>query len=82
MKSCLSKIENKKENLLGQLQTIAYSPDRNTSEKRSPLWVFEKAQTFHHNLIQRAYRFSKQNCYLILTMSANNRVEEEISSLS
>jgi len=30
-------------NLLRQLQTIAYPPDRNTSEKCSSLWEFEKA---------------------------------------
>jgi len=35
------------------------APERGTSEKRAPLWIFEELRSLRHRLIQRAGRFYK-----------------------
>jgi hypothetical protein len=62
-------------NLNRELQMEAKAPDRNTTEKRAPLWVFEELRNLRHRLIQRAGRFTNPHGNLTLTMSANESVK-------
>lgn len=38
---------------------IAYEPSRKTTEKRAPLWAFERLDTLRHKIIQRAGRLTR-----------------------
>jgi len=62
-------------NLNRELQMTAQLPDRGTTEKRAPLWVFEELRSLRHRLIQRAGRFTNPQGNLTLTMSANESVK-------
>jgi len=62
-------------NLNRELQMEAKAPDRGTTEKRAPLWVFEELRSLRHRLIQRAGRFTNPQGNLTLTMSANESVK-------
>jgi len=55
-----------------------YEKQRNTTEKRAPLWQFEQLGTFQRKLIQRAGRLTKPQGKLTLTMSANPKVKSEL----
>jgi len=63
-------------NLNRELQMEAKAPDRGTTEKRAPLWVFEELRSLRHRLIQRAGRFTNPQGNLTLTLSANQSVKE------
>jgi Transposase DDE domain group 1 len=63
-------------NLNRELQMEAKAPERNTTEKRAPLWVFEELRSLRHRLIQRAGRFTNPQGNLTLTMSANESVKQ------
>jgi hypothetical protein len=65
-------------NLNRELQMTVKSPERGTSEKRGPLWVFEELKSLRHRLIQRAGRFTCPQNKLTLTLSANESVKTEI----
>jgi hypothetical protein len=62
-------------NLNRELQMETKAPDRSTTEKRAPLWVFEELRSLRHRLIQRAGRFTNPQGNLTLTMSANESVK-------
>jgi hypothetical protein len=63
-------------NLTRELQMRTTGPSRSTTEKRSPLWVFEKLDTLRKTLIQRAGRFSWPQGTLTLTISANGWIRQ------
>jgi hypothetical protein len=62
-------------NLNRELQMATRVPDRGTTEKRGPLWVFEELRSLRHRLIQRAGRFTNPQGNLTLTLSANESVK-------
>jgi hypothetical protein len=65
-------------NLNRELQMRCYEQDRNTTEKRAPLWRFEQLGTLRRKLIQRAGRLTRPQGKLTLTMSANPTVKSEL----
>jgi hypothetical protein len=65
-------------NLIRELQMIARPPERGTTEKRSPLWIFEQLATLRSRLLQRAGRLTKPEKKLTLTMSANEAVQKDL----
>ncbi len=66
-------------NLNRELQMRVCERDRNTTEKRSPLWQFTQLSTIRRRIIQRAGRLTRPGGKLTLTMSANDAVKEELS---
>jgi hypothetical protein len=62
-------------NLNRELQMETKAPDRGTTEKRAPLWIFEELRSLRHRLVQRAGRFTNPQGNLTLTMSANESVK-------
>ena len=62
-------------NLNRELQMATQLPDRGTTEKRAPLWIFEELRSLRHRLIQRAGRFTNPQGNLTLTLSANESVK-------
>ena len=65
-------------NLNREMQMCAYDQERNTTEKRAPLWKFEQLGTLRRKLIQRAGQLTKPQGKLTLTMSANSAVQSEL----
>jgi len=63
-------------NLGRELQMAASEPQRGTTEKRSPLWIFEGLDIMRRKFLQRAGRLTRTNGVLTLTMSANRAVEQ------
>ena len=62
-------------NLNREMQMLCYDKERNTTEKRAPLWCFEQLGTVRRKLIQRAGRLTRPQGQLTLTMSANTAVK-------
>jgi hypothetical protein len=62
-------------NLNRELQMTTRAPERGTSEKRAPLWIFEELRSLRHRLLQRAGRFTNPHGNLTLTLSANESVK-------
>ena len=58
-----------------EMQMLCYEQERNTTEKRAPLWQFEQLGTRRRKLIQRAGRLTRPRGKLTLTMSANPTVK-------
>ena len=65
-------------NLNREMQMLCYEQERNTTEKRAPLWCFEQLGTLRRKLLQRAGRLTKPQGTLTLTMSANPAVKSEL----
>lgn len=65
-------------NLSREMQMHCYVQERNTTEKRAPLWQFEQLGTLRRKLIQRAGRLTRPQGKLTLTMSANPTVKSEL----
>lgn len=65
-------------NLGRELQMTAHPAQRSTSAKRTPLWAFEKLGTLQRKLIQRAGRLLRPAGKLVLSMNANETVENEV----
>lgn len=65
-------------NLSRELQMTTYLPQRSTTAKRTPLWAFEKLGTLQRKLIQRAGRLLRPAGKLVLSMNANETVENEL----
>jgi hypothetical protein len=61
-------------NLARELQMIADSPQRHTTEKRTPLWMFQELNTLRRHFIQRAGRFTWPQGRLTLTLGLNDTV--------
>ena len=65
-------------NLNREMQMHCYTQERNTTEKRAPLWKFEQLGTLRRKIIQRAGRLTRPQGRLTLTMSANPTVKSEL----
>lgn len=65
-------------NLLRELQMMTTTPSRHTTEKRTPLWVFEQLHTFRAGLLQRAGRLTRPHGRLTLTISAGRWIKDRI----
>lgn len=65
-------------NLNRELHMIAHRPRRRTTEKRAPLWAFERLDTLRRKVIQRAGRLTRPKGQLKLTMSANEAVQNDL----
>lgn len=66
-------------NLARELQMQAEPlPQRNTTEKRSPRWIFEEIHTLRRHLLQRAARLIRPQGRLTLVMSANAAVRDKL----
>ena len=65
-------------NLNREMQMRCYEKQRNTTERRAPLWQFEQLGTLRRKLIQRAGRLTRPRGKLTLTMSANPAVKSEL----
>jgi hypothetical protein len=63
-------------NLLRTLQMELAPPERKTSEKRSPLWIFQEAATIRQHLLHRAGRLTRPCGRLRLTMSGNEATRQ------
>ena len=61
-------------NLARELQMLAEPPQRHTTEKRAPLWIFQELNTLRRHFIQRAGRFSWPQGRLTLTLGLNDTV--------
>ncbi|NIT60737.1 MAG: IS1380 family transposase [Aliifodinibius sp.] len=68
-------------NLNREMQMLCYEPERNTTEKRTPLWFFEKIETIRSNFINIAGRLTKPNGRLTLTMNKNDAIEHEYTEI-
>jgi hypothetical protein len=62
-------------NLNREMQMVYTKPARHTTEKRSPLWIFEKIETIRSNFICIAGRLTMPKGKLTLTMNSNAAVE-------
>ena len=65
-------------NLSRELHMQTHAQDRNTTEKRSPLWEFPKIDTLRRNIVQRAGRITKPEGQVTLTMSANAEIKTQL----
>ena len=63
-------------NLIRGLQMVTRKPNRRTTEKRSPLWVFQESDMIRRHIIYRAGRLTKPQGKLKLTMNGNEATEE------
>jgi hypothetical protein len=54
---------------------VADPPQRQTTEKRSSLWVFQELDTLRRHFIQRAGRFTWPQGRLTLTLGLNDTVK-------
>ena len=67
-------------NLGRELQMGVRDPQRGTTEKRSPLWIFEGLEMMRRKFIQRAGRLTRTNGIFTLTMSANKAVASALEN--
>jgi len=65
-------------NLNRQMQMRCHERQRNTTEKRAPLWQFEQLATLRRQIIQRAGRLTRPQGSLTLTMAANPSVKSKL----
>ena len=65
-------------NLTRELQMQTTEPARNTTAKRTALWIFEKVDTLRKTLITRAGRFTRPKGILTLTISANEWIKTKL----
>ena len=63
-------------NLLRTLQMELSRPQKRSTEKRSPLWIFQEPTTIRRHLIHRAGRLTKPCGKLRLTMSGNEATKQ------
>jgi hypothetical protein len=62
-------------NLNRELQMQRRPPQRQTTQKRPPLWHFERLETLRRKILQRAGRLTQPQGALTLTLSANKAVK-------
>jgi len=65
-------------NLVRELHMQTQPQDRNTTEKRSPCWIFTQIHTLRRDLIQRAGRITRPEGRLTLSLSANETVKSRM----
>jgi hypothetical protein len=63
-------------NLLRILQMQQGQPEQRTTEKRSPLWIFQEARTIRRHLLYTAGRLTRPAGKLRLTMSGNEATKQ------
>lgn len=61
-----------------ELQMTTYLPQRGTMAKRTPLWAFQKLGTLQRKLIEHAGRLLRLAGNPVLSMNANETVEQEL----
>ena len=64
-------------NLNRAMQMRVNKPVRHTTEKRTPLWLFEKMDSIRRKLLQQAGRLTNPKGVFTLTMNANTSVEND-----
>jgi hypothetical protein len=64
-------------NLLRTLQMALVQPEKRSTEKRAPLWIFQEASTIRQYLIHRAGRLTRPCGKLRLTMSGNEATKQK-----
>ena len=67
-------------NLSRELQMQVREPQRSTTEKRAPLWRFERLDTLRRRLIQRAGRLTWPQGILTLTFGVGEAIQHDIES--
>jgi len=65
-------------NLTRELQVRTQAPQRKTNPKRASLWQFMSINTVRRQLVQRAGRLIRPQGRLVLSMSANAAVKDEM----
>jgi hypothetical protein len=65
-------------NLTRELQMVARSKEKGTTEKRAPLWRFDELNTLRHLIIQRAGKLTTPKGELTLTLNGNETVQRDI----
>jgi len=65
-------------NLIRELQMQVESPQRKTTRKRAPLWVFEQVETFRRTTLHRPGRLSTPAGKLVLTFSADKNLKQRV----
>ncbi len=68
-------------NLARELQMATQTPDRTTTEKRSPLWFFQQINTLRRIIIQRAGRITRPQGTTTLTISGNQTIKEMFENI-
>jgi hypothetical protein len=63
-------------NLFREMQMEGVKPNRNTTEKRTPLWIFKEAKTIQLFLFHRAGRITRPGGKLRLTLSGNEATKK------
>jgi hypothetical protein len=64
-------------NLTRELQMTVSPPHRNTTQKRTPLWIFQQLNTLRQRIFHRAGRITRPQGKLTLTISGNQAVEDQ-----
>ena len=65
-------------NFSKEMQMLAHPATTRAKSKRSAAWKFQKLNTIHHQIIQRAGRFTWPQGKLTLTMSSNRAVRKDL----
>lgn len=65
-------------NLTRELHMITHEPTRQTEQKRPACWDFMQLNTLRQQFIQRAGRLIRPQGQLVLSMSANTAVQDEL----
>lgn len=65
-------------NLNRELQMTVELPERTTTPTRATLWGFQQLETIRRTLVQRAGRITRPQGELTLTISANDKVKDEL----
>lgn len=65
-------------NLNRELQMQVHPRSRRTTAKRAALWIFQEIKTVRRNLLQRAGRIIRPQGKVVLSMSANTAVQNEL----
>ena len=65
-------------NMTRELQMRTDKKVRGTTEKRPPLWIFQKLSTIRQKIVQRAGKLIRPQGKLTLVMAANGDLKKEI----
>ena len=65
-------------NMTREIQMRTYEKDRGTTEKRSPLWAFQKLSVIRQKIVQRAGKLIRPQGKLTLVMAADGPLRQEV----
>ena len=68
-------------NLYREIEMRSREPERGTTEKRSPQWIFESIRCLRQRVVQRAGRLIWPQGRLTLVMGSNRQVREDLTRL-